>query len=95
VSSGNHSNGIVATTNSGGAAVVMMIEHSTASQNATAGFGIIADGPKTRIELTGSTVMGNINGIGASNGGSLISYQNNNVALNSVDGNPTAVISPK
>jgi hypothetical protein len=39
--------------------------------------------------------MGNINGIGASNGGSLVSYQNNDVTLNSVDGSPTSVISPK
>jgi hypothetical protein len=95
VSSGNRSNGIVGTGFSAGPSIVMMIERSTSSQNATAGFGVIADGPKTTITLSGSTVMGNINGIGASNGGSLVSYQNNNVTLNSVDGSPTSVISPK
>jgi hypothetical protein len=95
VSAGNHSNGIVATGNAGGPAIIMMVEHSTSSQNATAGFGVISDGPRSTITLTGSTVMGNINGIGASNGGSLVSYQNNNVTLNSVDGSPTSVISPK
>jgi hypothetical protein len=95
VSSGNHSNGIVATGTAGGPAIIMMVEHSTSSQNATAGFGVISDGPTSTITLTSSTVMGNINGIGASNGGSLVSYQNNNVTLNSVDGTPTSVISPK
>jgi hypothetical protein len=95
VSSGNHSNGIVATSNSSGPAIIMMVESSTSSQNATAGFGVIADGPKTTITLSGSTMMGNVNGIGASNGGQLVSYQNNNITLNSTDGNPTSVISPK
>jgi hypothetical protein len=95
VSSGNHSNGIVGTGPANGPSIIMMVEHSTSSQNATAGFGVIADGPKTTIMLTSSTVMGNINGIGTSNGGQLVSYQNNNVTLNSVDGSPTSVISPK
>jgi hypothetical protein len=95
VSSGNRSNGIVATGTASGPAIIMMVERSTSSQNATVGFGVIADGPKTTITLTGSTVMGNVNGIGASNGGSLVSYQNNNVTLNSVDGSPTSVIAPK
>jgi hypothetical protein len=66
----------------------MMVERSTSSQNATAGLGIIADGPKTTIALTGSTVMGNINGIGASNGGQLVSYQDNQVILSSNNGTP-------
>ncbi|MBV9704239.1 MAG: hypothetical protein JO163_16030 [Methylobacteriaceae bacterium] len=93
VASGNRSNGIVATGNASGPAIIMMVERSTSSQNATAGFGIIADGPKTTIALTGSAVMGNINGIGASNGGRLISLQDNKVILNSVNGNPTSVAS--
>jgi hypothetical protein len=95
VSSGNSSNGIVGTGNASGPAIIMMVRNTTASQNATAGFGVIADGPKTTITLSSSTVTGNINGIGASNGGQLISYQNNDVTLNSVDGSPTSVISPK
>src|SRR5260370_29336376 len=75
--------------------IIMMVEHSTSSQNATAGFGIIADGPKTTITLTGSTVMGNIDGIGASNGGQLVSFQDNKVILNSTNGAPTSVASPE
>jgi hypothetical protein len=95
VSAGNHSNGIVATGNASGPAIIMMVERSTSSQNATAGFGVISDGPKSTITLTGSTVMGNINGIGASNGGSLISFQDNKVILNSINGIPTSVASPE
>jgi hypothetical protein len=95
VSAGNHSDGIVATSNSTGPAVIMTVEHSTSSQNATAGFGVIADGPKTAIVLTGSTVMGNINGIGASNGGQLVSFQDNKVILNSTNGTPTSVALPE
>jgi hypothetical protein len=95
VSSGNHSNGIVGTGNANGPSIIMMVEDSTSSQNATAGFGIIADGPRTTIALTNSTVMGNINGIGASNGGQLVSYQDNKIDLNSTDGSPTSVISAK
>jgi hypothetical protein len=95
VSSGNHSNGIVATGNASGPAIIMMVERSTSSQNATAGFGVIADGPKTTIALTGSTVMGNINGIGASNGGQLVSFQDNKIILNSTNGTPTSVASPE
>jgi hypothetical protein len=95
VSSGNHSNGIVATGTASGPAIIMMVEHSTSSQNATAGFGVISDGPKSTIVLTGSTVMGNINGIGTSNGGQLISLNNNTVLLNSTNGTPTSVASPE
>jgi hypothetical protein len=95
VSSGNRSNGIVATGNASGPAIIMMVERTTSSQNATAGFGVIADGPKSTITLTGSTVMGNINGVGASNGGQLISFQDNKVILNSTNGTPTSIASPE
>jgi hypothetical protein len=95
VSSGNQSYGILAVSNPNGPAVVMTVDRSTSSHNATAGVGVIADGPKTFIALTRSTVSGNLNGIGFSNGGSLISYQNNDVSLNSVDGNPSSVVALK
>jgi hypothetical protein len=95
VSSGNRSNGIVATSNASGPSIIMMVRNTTSSQNATAGFGVIADGPKTTITLSGSTVTGNINGIGASNSGVLASYQNNDVTMNSVNGSPTVVLAPE
>jgi hypothetical protein len=56
---------------------------------------VIADGPKTNIALTRSTMSGNNFGIGASNGGQLISYKNNDVLFNSTNGTPTSVASPE
>ena len=91
VAAGNTSNGIVATGNSAGPAIIMKVDRSTSSHNA-AGFGVIADGPKTTIRLNNSTVSGNIKGIGASNGGVLASYMNNDVDGNSTDGSPTTII---
>ncbi|MBV9218522.1 MAG: hypothetical protein JO366_20235 [Methylobacteriaceae bacterium] len=85
VSVGNASNGIVATGPASGAAIVMMIDRSAASHNA-AGFGVIADGPKTTIRLGGSSIAGNVNGVGVSNGGVLQSYGTNQINGNSNDG---------
>ncbi|MBV9634669.1 MAG: hypothetical protein JO163_15820 [Methylobacteriaceae bacterium] len=78
-------NGIVGTGNANGPAIVMMIDHSTSSHNA-AGFSVIADGPKTTIRLGGSSIAGNINGVGVSNGGVLQSYGTNQINGNSNDG---------
>ncbi|MBV8564531.1 MAG: hypothetical protein JO273_03640 [Methylobacteriaceae bacterium] len=83
VSTGNISNGVVGT--SFYVAIVMMIDRSTSSHNA-AGFGVIADGPKTTIRLGGSSIAGNINGVGVSNGGVLQSYGTNQINGNSNDG---------
>jgi hypothetical protein len=95
VSSGNQSNGIVGTGNANGPAIVMEVVRSASSHNATAGYGIIADGPKTSILLSNSTVSGNLNGIGFSNGGALVSYRNNSIGFNSVDGTPSTFVSLK
>ncbi|MBV9633854.1 MAG: hypothetical protein JOZ40_04425 [Methylobacteriaceae bacterium] len=85
VSSGNASNGIVATGNASGPAIVMMIDRSTSSHNA-AGFGVIADGPKTTIRLGGSSIAGNPTGVGVSNGGVLESHGTDQINGNSNDG---------
>ncbi|MBV9704771.1 MAG: right-handed parallel beta-helix repeat-containing protein [Methylobacteriaceae bacterium] len=85
VSAGNGSNGIVGTGNGSGPVILMMIDRSASSHNA-AGFGVIADGPKTTIRLGGSSIAGNINGVGVSNGGVLQSFGTNQIAANSNDG---------
>ena len=85
VSAGNRSNGIVGTTNASGAAVVMMLDRSTSSHN-IAGFGVIADGPKTTVRIGNMSIAGNINGVGVSNGGVLQSYGTNQINGNSNDG---------
>ncbi|MBV8565905.1 MAG: hypothetical protein JO273_10665 [Methylobacteriaceae bacterium] len=85
VSAGNAINGIVGTGTASGAAIVMMIDRSATSHN-LAGFGVIADGPKTTIRLGGSSIAGNPNGVGVSNGGVLQSYGTNQINGNSNDG---------
>ncbi|MBV9703242.1 MAG: hypothetical protein JO163_10980, partial [Methylobacteriaceae bacterium] len=84
VSSGNGANGIVGTGTASGAVIVMMIDHSTSSHNG--GFGVIADGPKTTIRMGNSSIAGNIDGVGVSNGGVLQSYGTNRINGNSSDG---------
>ena len=92
VSTGNSLNGIVGTTPAGMAAIVMMLDRVTSSHNA-AGFGVIADGPSTFINVGGSSVAGNANGVGSSNGGTLLSFKTNQIRGNSVDGTPVAAVS--
>ncbi|MBV8565192.1 MAG: hypothetical protein JOZ58_25495 [Acetobacteraceae bacterium] len=82
MNSSNGANGIIGTGNASGPAIVMM---STSSHNA-AGFGVIADGPQTTIQVGGSSITGNINGVGVSNGGVLESYRTNQINGNSNDG---------
>ena len=90
VSAGNSANGIVGTTTASGAAIVMMVDRSASSHNA-AGYGIVADGPKTFITFGASSIAGNAFGVGASNGGTLLSYGTNQIYGNSVDGTPATI----
>ena len=87
---GNSQNGIVGTTNAGGSAAVIMVDRAKASHNAV-GYGIIADGPKTFIRFGASSITGNAFGVGASNGGTLLSYGTNQIDGNSVDGTPATI----
>ncbi|MBV8566651.1 MAG: right-handed parallel beta-helix repeat-containing protein [Methylobacteriaceae bacterium] len=91
LSAGNGSNGIVGTSNATGPAIVMMIDRSASSHN-TAGYGVIADGPKTTIRLGSSSIAGNINGVGATNGGVLQSFKTNQIKGNSNDGTPLPAV---
>ena len=87
---GNTQNGIVGTTNAGGSAAVIMVDRAKASHNAV-GYGIIADGPKTFITFGASSIAGNAFGVGASSGGTLLSYGTNQIYGNSVDGTPVII----
>jgi len=90
VSAGNTNNGIVGTTPVGGANIVMMVDRSASSHNAA--FGVIADGAATTIRVGGSSITGNGTGVGASNGGTLRSYKNNQIDGNSSDGTPVTQV---
>ena len=90
-STGNTQNGIVGTMSAGGAAVIMMVDSVAASHNA-AGYGVIADGPSTFVHVGGSSVAGNANGVGSSNGGTLLSFKTNQIRGNGSDGTPVTAV---
>jgi len=93
VVSGNASDGILASTTPGLSPAFIVVEHTTSVSNA--GTGIRTDGPGATILLNDDTVTRNSVGIGAANGGQLISYGNNKVNNNiGPDGAPTGSYSP-
>jgi len=91
--SGNAGDGILASTTAGNAPAFIVVEHTTVMNGAAT--GIHADGPGATMLLNDDTVTGNAIGIGAVNGGQLISYGNNKVNNNlGPDGAPTGSYSP-
>jgi hypothetical protein len=93
VVAGNAADGILATSAPGQAPAFIVVEHTAAVNNA--GTGIRADGPRATMLLNDNTIARNGVGIGAVNGGQLISYGNNKVNNNlGADGAPTGNYSP-
>ena len=93
VVAGNASNGIVAFSQPGKPPAFILVEHSSSVNNA--GTGILADGPRAVILLKDNTITRNGTGIGAVNGGQLISYGNNTNNNNiGPEGAPTSLFSP-
>ncbi|MBS0248305.1 MAG: right-handed parallel beta-helix repeat-containing protein [Proteobacteria bacterium] len=94
VSSGAPFTGIsIVTPASGGGQTGLMLERSMVTNNVT---GVSSFGPKSTVLLSGSTVVGNNTGLAPSSGGSILSYQNNNLTGNVVsDGAPTGTVNLK
>jgi len=93
VVSGNALDGIRAFSLSGNAPAFLVVERTAAVSNG--GTGIVADGPRATMLLSGNVVSRNGAGIGAVNSGQLISYGNNKVNNNlGPDGTPTGSFSP-
>ena len=91
VVSGNAGDGILARTI--GLPAFIVVEHTAVVNNA--GIGIHADGPHATILLNDDTITRNGTGIGAVNGGQLISYGNNKNNNNiGPEGAPTGFYSP-
>lgn len=89
VSAGNSVNGVVASTPSGGATVIMTVDASVAAYNASSGtFGVISDGSGSIVRIGNSTITGNATGVGTSNSGTLQSFKNNQIGGNATDGTP-------
>jgi hypothetical protein len=85
----NGTNGFVAT----GGPVVIDMQRSNASLNQQA--GILADGAGTKITIGASTVTANGTGFAPTNGGVIVSYGNNNVDNNTVDGTASGTASAR
>lgn len=69
------------------------IDNSTFVQNANV--GVFASGPSAQIRVGRSQITDNLFGIGTSNGGSIFSFGNNQIAGNGTDGTPTSTVAPK
>jgi len=75
VVSGNAGDGVIATSAAGKAPAFIVVERTSAANNA--GAGLHADGPRAVIVLNDTTVTRNGAGIAATNSGQLLSFGNN------------------
>jgi len=87
IANDNGTNGFVATSPAGGSAVVFDIQRSNPSLNQQA--GILSDGAPASITIGSSMVTANATGFTRTNGGAIISYGDNRVDNNSVNGSPS------
>jgi hypothetical protein len=85
----NGTNGFVAT----GGPVVIDMQRSNASLNQQA--GILADGAGAKITIGASTVTANGTGFATTNGGAILSYGDNRVDNNTVDGTASGTASTR
>ena len=79
----NSQDGIVATTTPGGAPIGVMVRNTRSINNS---FGARSIGAAATIRMDSSTVMHNSTGLAVSAGGALLSFGNNNVVANGVNG---------
>ena len=89
VASGNIYNGFTAAASTG--KVTMMLKHVVASNNAN--IGVAAIGANAKVMIGDSVVSGNTTGVSVSGGGTLQSFQNNQIKLNGTDGTPLSPVS--
>ena len=77
---------------SGGGIMFVFITRSTGFNN---GIGVNSVGPKSTIVVDTSAIVDNTTGLSASNGGTILTYTNNNLIGNGTDGTPTGPLTPK
>jgi hypothetical protein len=92
VAAGNSSHGMSAVSTSG-ALSALVIDRTSATLNL--GDGIRAQGTGALVHVGSSTVIGNVGGLVAVSGGSILSYQDNKASGNGADGGPTGVLTMK
>jgi hypothetical protein len=84
LASGNLHSGIISETTNG--RTIMMVNHTTSSNNGT--YGLKADGANAELIVGSSVISGNGTGVVIKNGATLLSYQDNRIDLNAVNGTP-------
>jgi hypothetical protein len=84
LASGNVNSGIIAETSSG--RTIMMVDRTKSSNNGT--YGLKADGANAELIVGSSVISGNGTGVVIKNGATLLSYQDNRIDLNAVNGTP-------
>lgn len=80
--------GVVAFTPVGGPAVDFFINSSVISNNGSN--GIRSEGPNVRVRIGDNAITGNATGLSIAGGGAVISFSNNRISGNGVNGAPTA-----
>jgi len=90
MTAGHATGGIVV--NSGGGAIDVTLDRTTAAHNTT---GVSVSGANAAVRMSNSTATGNATGLAAAAGGAIISLGNNDVAGNAADGAPTSTIARK
>lgn len=87
VSAGDSFTGISVATGASSGTAIILLDHSSAINNAT---GISSAGAKSFVILNGSTSAGNGTGLSATSGGSILTYGNNSINIgNGADGATT------
>ena len=81
--SGNLSDGMIATTDPGHAPVGVLATNIETTNNA---YGIRSIGPNVTVRVENSKIVGNDTGLSNSGGGALLTFGNNAVRANGVDG---------
>jgi hypothetical protein len=88
--SGNNTNGYLAVSAAGPA--LLTLEDSIAADNINN--GVNAQGAQATVRMSNVTVVGNGTGLNAG-GGAIVSFGNNRVTGNVLDGSPTSTIVPR
>jgi hypothetical protein len=93
LAAGNEFSGISAYTSAGHSVTSVTLDRTSSLLNG--GTGVLSQGPPAFVLLARSTVMSNGVGLSPVSGGSIISYQSNQLSGNVSDGTPSSVVTQK
>jgi hypothetical protein len=56
--------------------------------------GLLSDGSDSRFRISGNDISGNVTGLQSINGGRILSWGDNHIGANNIDGAPTGMLTP-